>query len=100
MLKISLIMSCALFLLLGMFFILKDKASILINGYIKTNVKQQPCKDMEAGYTTREFKDDEKFYKLYFKEIKGHYIMFKTTYKKEQEKNIRTHYITTIKIDE
>lgn len=33
MLKISLIMSCALFLLSGMFFILKDKASILINGY-------------------------------------------------------------------
>ena len=33
MLKISLIMSCTLFLLLGMFFILKDKASILINGY-------------------------------------------------------------------
>ena len=29
----------------------------------------------------------------------GH-IMFKTTYKKEREKNIRTHYITTIKIDE
>lgn len=55
---------------------------------------------MEAGYITREFKDDEKFYKLYFKEIKGHYIMFKTTYKKEREKNIRTHYITTIKIDE
>nr|WP_317333666.1 DUF3784 domain-containing protein [uncultured Romboutsia sp.] len=33
MLKISLIMSCALFLLSGMFFVLKDKASILINGY-------------------------------------------------------------------
>lgn len=33
MLKISLIMSCALFLLSSIFFILKDKASILINGY-------------------------------------------------------------------
>lgn len=33
MLKISLIMACALFLLSSIFFILKDKASILINGY-------------------------------------------------------------------
>lgn len=33
MLKISLIMSCALFFISGMFFLLKGKASILINGY-------------------------------------------------------------------
>lgn len=33
MFKISLIMSCALFFVSGMFFLLKDKASILINGY-------------------------------------------------------------------
>ncbi len=33
MLKISLIMSCALFFVSGMFFLLKKKASILINGY-------------------------------------------------------------------
>lgn len=33
MLKISLIMSCALLLLSGMFFLLKDKASILIKEY-------------------------------------------------------------------
>lgn len=33
MLKISLFMSCALFFVSGMFFLLKDKASILINGY-------------------------------------------------------------------
>lgn len=83
----------------------KESIESFVEGYVskelnKTNVKQKPCKDMEAGYITREFKDDEKYYKLYFKEIKGHYIMFKTTYKKEREKNIRTHYITTIKIDE
>lgn len=30
---------------------------------------------------------------------KGYYIMFKTTYKKEREKDIRTHYITNIYID-
>ena len=83
----------------------KESIESFVEGYVskelnKTNVKQQPCKDVEAGYIAREFKDDEKFYKLYFKESKGHYIMFKTTYKKEREKNIRTHYITTIKIDE
>lgn len=83
----------------------KESIESFVEGYVskelnKTNVKQQPCKDKEAGYIAREFKDDEKFYKLYFKESKGHYIMFKTTYKKEREKNIRTHYITTIKIDE
>ncbi|MGL4911264.1 MAG: DUF3784 domain-containing protein [Romboutsia sp.] len=33
MLKIALLMSCALFFVSGMFFLLKDKASILINGY-------------------------------------------------------------------
>lgn len=83
----------------------KESIESFVEGYVskelnKTNVKQQPCKDKEAGYIAREFKDDEKFYKLYFKESKGYYIMFKTTYKKEREKNIRTHYITTIKIDE
>lgn len=83
----------------------KESIESFVEDYVskelnKTNVKQQPCKDMEAGYIAREFKDNEKYYKLYFKESKGHYIMFKTTYKKEREKNIRTHYITTIKIDE
>lgn len=83
----------------------KESIESFVEGYVskelnKTNVKQQPCKDKEAGYIAREFKDNEKYYKLYFKESKGHYIMFKTTYKKEREKNIRTHYITTIKIDE
>lgn len=62
----------------------------------KPNIKQLPCNGKEAGYIAREFKDDAKFYRLYFKESKDYYIMFKTTYKKEGEKNIRTHYVTTI----
>lgn len=73
----------------------KDYVSKELN---KDNVKEIPCKDKEAGYIAREFKDNEKYYKLYFKESKGHYIMFKTTYKKELEKDIRTHYVTTIYI--
>lgn len=81
----------------------KESIESFVEDYVskelnKDNVKEIPCKDKETGYIAREFKDNEKYYKLYFKESKGHYIMFKTTYKKEREKDIRTHYVTTIYI--
>lgn len=82
----------------------KESIESFVEDYVskelnKDNVVEIPCKDKEAGYIAREFKDDKKSYKLYFKESKGHYIMFKTTYKKEREKDIRTHYVTTIYIE-
>lgn len=82
----------------------KESIESFVEDYVskelnKDNVKEIPCKDKEVGYIAREFKDNEKSYKLYFKESKGYYIMFKTTYKKEREKDIRTHYVTTIYIE-
>lgn len=82
----------------------KESIESFVEDYVskelnKDNVKEIPCKDKEAGYIAREFKDNEKSYKLYFKESKEHYIMFKTTYKKEREKDIRTHYVTTTYIE-
>lgn len=82
----------------------KESIESFVEDYVskelnKDDVKKIPCKDKEAGYIAREFKDDEKSYKLYFKESKEYYIMFKTTYKKEGEKDIRTHYVTTIYIE-